>query len=127
MLTKNEQQYFELLTVDYMTEESDDEETGKKIILHKLTWRSERNKLQLSIIIILVAIIISELNSWLKELDKRYEKKMEGKESVTPHKQRNIGTASASKPPPNAPKWAVDPFVWSGTCHNTCNNHEYLF
>ena len=40
-VTKKEQQYFDQLSLDYITEESDDEETGKTIILHKLTWRSE--------------------------------------------------------------------------------------
>ena len=39
-VTKKEQQYFDQLSLDYITEESDDDETGKTIILHKLTWRS---------------------------------------------------------------------------------------
>ena len=44
MVTENEKKYFYQLTVDYMTDESDDD-TGKVIVLHKLTWRSKGIKI----------------------------------------------------------------------------------
>ena len=109
-----------------MTEESDDEENGKVILLHKLTWRSESNNFNLILILMINnyfgCISISEVNAWMKELDKRYGRRMESKESVTPHKKRLIGTASTSKPPAGAPQWAVDPYLWSaGTLYIMMN------
>lgn len=40
MVRESEQQYWDPLTLDYMTEESDDESDPSRIIEHKLPWRS---------------------------------------------------------------------------------------
>lgn len=40
MVRENELQYWDPLSLDYMTEESDDESDPSRIIEHKLPWRS---------------------------------------------------------------------------------------
>ena len=40
MVRETEAQYWEALTLDYMTEESDDETDPNCIVEHKLPWRS---------------------------------------------------------------------------------------
>ena len=39
MVTKKEMKYWEKISIQYMTEESDDDESGS-IVTHKLLWRS---------------------------------------------------------------------------------------
>ena len=41
VVTKNELRYWENLTVQYMTEESDMEDDSGVIVTHKLPWRSQ--------------------------------------------------------------------------------------
>ena len=45
----------------------------------------------------------------MEELDKRYKKKLLRNTSNTPSKPRVIGDTAVSTPPPDAPKWAIDP------------------
>ena len=40
MVRESEKQYWKGLSVDFMTDESDDEDDGNCIIEHKLPWRS---------------------------------------------------------------------------------------
>lgn len=50
----------------------------------------------------------------MKELDRRYTKKLQRLNSCTPSKQRVVGQSSTSQPPPDAPKWSVD-CTWTPT------------
>ena len=40
MVREGETQYWESITVDYMTEESDDESDLSRLVEHKIPWRS---------------------------------------------------------------------------------------
>ena len=44
----------------------------------------------------------------MEELDKRYKKKLERSNSITPSKSRVVGRVAVSLPPRNHPKWAID-------------------
>lgn len=56
------------------------------------------------------------LIDFLSKLDERYNNKVKKDGTAMARKQRKIGAPSASRPPPGAPQWVVDP-QWKGVLH----------
>lgn len=56
------------------------------------------------------------LIDFLSKLDARYNNKVKKDGTAMARKQRKIGAPSASRPPPGAPQWVVDP-QWKGVLH----------
>ena len=56
------------------------------------------------------------LIDFLSKLDERYNNKVKKDGTTMATKQRKIGAPSASRPPPGAPQWVVDP-QWKGVLH----------
>ena len=52
----------------------------------------------------------------LSKLDERYNNKVKKDGTAMARKQRKIGAPSASRSPPGAPQWVVNP-QWKGVLH----------
>ena len=60
MYSKAEEKYWKSLTIEHMSEESDD---GNDIIVHHLPWRSQGNCQ------CVLSLLFSDLNNFLNRLD----------------------------------------------------------
>ena len=100
--------YWKDVSLEFMSEESDDPDNPNVLIIHKLLWRSKGNLSWPYNIIIVIIITCSELNQFLETLDERYEKKIKKEGVLVARKQRRIGSTSVTIPQCSAPKWTVD-------------------
>ena len=106
VITKKEEKYFDVMTKDYMSEESDCTDP-EYIITHKHPWRSESMSTSFMRQFFNINYAL-ELNTWFLELDQRYQKRQKKAKCITPSKKRKIGHPANSSPPNGAPSWAVD-------------------
>lgn len=106
------ERYWRHLSLEYVTEESDDAENPNGIIEHKLSWRSN-SKIQFNVVMTLLLLFVSlfglELNEFMCLLDNRLaaKQKTQPMTSLVAKKVRKEGSLSESLPPSNAPVWAV--------------------
>ena len=110
----DEREKFLDFKAEHMTEESDleDPETGEiSIVLHKHHWRSEGNSYRTAITAIFTFNInltyIIEANTFLSELDKRYEDSLKKKAYRAPKISRVLGENSTSTPPVGTAEWII--------------------
>ena len=100
--------YWKDVSLEFMSEESDDPDNPNVLIIHKLPWRSRGNLSWPYNIIIVIIITCSELSQFLETLDERYEKKIKKEGVLVARKQRRVGSTSVTIPQCSAPKWTVD-------------------
>lgn len=112
-MTDNEKKYYANLNKEFMTDESDSSDS-EHITVHKHPWRSQSKLIIARIDTSVTNNNDVELNEWFLELDSRYRRKLERKNTNTPSKERRTASPAKSRPPPGAPKWAVDPLWKSG-------------
>ena len=91
-----------------MSDESDTSD-AEIITVHKHPWRSQSRLNIGQCTLFKCCLYYVEFNEWMDELDKRYRRKLERNSSITPSKQRQIGSPSTCVPPPGAPTWAINP------------------
>ena len=108
MVKPAEMVHWKQLSLEYMTEESDDPEDDNVIIEHRLQWRSESKCCSMHYMCLSTYIIfIAELEEFMQILDQRHEAKAKKDKGTMAKKVRRVGTPSCSQPPSDAPTWTV--------------------
>ena len=97
------EKYWKHLNVNYMTEESDDDNNPNVIIEHKLSWRSESKPASFFSFFLHKV----ELDDYIQVLDNRFDNRQSPAVGLVAKKERIIGKQSVSEAPPNAPSWAT--------------------
>lgn len=83
-----------------MSDESDSSDS-EKIVVHNLP--GDHKVCRYVVFHACHTLLLTELNLWMKELDKRYKMKLDRNNTKTPLKERVLGPASSSSPPSGAP------------------------
>ena len=109
MVRKTELQYWNDITLDHMSEESDYPSNTEVIVIHNLLWRPEgRFYVYVPRSSFLIGIVSHvALNRFLELLDDRYLKSARSKTDVFWSKTRRLRTNSTSAPLPNTPEWTL--------------------
>ena len=106
-----EQEEFKLLTLEFMSEESDPDDTGTMAV-HQLLWCSKSNSqcgCLCMFLYTLCSFVFTELTNFLQHLDGRTNAAIkESKNYAANGKVRVIGNALESLPPAGAPSWKIN-------------------
>ena len=108
MVKPSEMVHWKQLTLEYMTEESDDPDDSSLIVEHKLQWRSQSNVLLVKISLKYINFA-AELEDFMQILDQRHETKAKKDKGTMAKKARKVGTPSSAPPPSGAPAWTLKP------------------
>ena len=109
-----EMKYWQELSVDFMSLESDDPDDSNSLIVHKLPWCSNSMfSIPVFASLICVTPICLGLTRFIEKLDARYEEKVKKEGILVARKTRKPGSPAKSDPPAGAPDWTVHP-EWQG-------------
>lgn len=112
VVRESETKFWQALSLEYMSEESDDPDDSNSLIVHKLPWCS-LGKCRMCIYAkshtFMSMLCNVELTRFMGKLDARYEEKIKKDGILVARKNRKVGSPSQSSPPSGAPGWTIDP------------------
>ena len=121
----SEKRLWEKISVDDMSEESDDADDTNTLVVHKFPWRS----LGITVLLLCLFLYCSlEMCQFLEKLDLRYQEKISKEGVLVARKNCKNGGISETLPCLDVPEWIIDPKWRKGidTCTCTCNAYNWF-
>ena len=114
VVTQTEMVRWKQLSIEYMSQESDDDSDNLAVVVHQPQWRSKgKNQQDTWVMCIFMLLLHAGLSDFLTKLDERYNSKVKKDGTAMARKERKMGSLATTRPPDGAPRWAIDP-QWIG-------------